>query len=93
MPHHPDVRHTLVAAVARATDQDPLDLGDDTTLSSLEVDSLGLTEILLDVEEGLDAEVPPEVLDHLGEPGLTIGDLVRLLAPRPDAPHPAAAHP
>lgn len=87
----PHVRHALVTAVARGTDQDPLDLGDETTIESLDVDSLGLTEILLDVEDALDAEVPPEVLDHLGDPGLTIGDLLRLLVPRPDGAHPEAA--
>lgn len=84
MPLEPDlIIRVLVDAVARTTGRDRETLGPDVLLATLDVDSLHLSEILLDVEDGLDVEVPLQVLDRLGDVGLTLGGLADLLATGP----------
>jgi len=55
--------------------QSELELGKDTQLSDLGIDSLGAITILYELEDKLGIEVPNEVLDSLK----TIGDILNRL--------------
>ena len=76
------LREVVVSAVANAAEISPEEISDGTNLFSLGLDSLNLASILIDIEDGIGAEVPPEVLDRFLDVGdeVTLADVIRILA-------------
>lgn len=80
------VRNAVVGALASIGDCDPSTIADDIELSSLGIDSLDFTAVLLDVEDALGGELPLDVLSDAAAAGRfrTVGDIVDALTRRDD---------
>jgi acyl carrier protein len=74
------VRSVLVDAIALVADTSPAAVTPDLRLEELGLDSLTFTEVLIEVEDALDVEIPPELLVRLEEIGMieTVGDAFAL---------------
>lgn len=87
------LRDIVVRAVAAAAEIAPDAISDDANLLGLGLDSLNLAGILIDVEDGIGAEIPAEVLDRFLDAGdvITVEDVVHHLSgwepDRADAAH------
>ena len=83
MPVDPTMIRTIVAgAIADAAKVEPGDIPDDRNIFDLGLDSLDFTAIVIDIEDRLGADIPPEVLDSFLNVGaaVTIGDVVRVFS-------------
>ena len=65
----------IIAYLAEQADFDPETLSADTTFESLDLDSLDLVEMLVELEEETGVELPEEETKQLE----TIGDLAALI--------------
>lgn len=65
----------IIAYLAEQADFDPETLSGDTTFESLDLDSLDLVEMLVELEEETGVELPEEETKQLE----TIGDLAALI--------------
>jgi acyl carrier protein len=65
----------IIAYLAEQVDLDPSTLNADTTFESLDLDSLDLVEMLVELEAETDVELPEEETKQLE----TIGDLAALI--------------
>lgn len=76
------IRDAVLASIGRAVNRPVTELDEDMDLLGLGLDSLAFSEILVDVEDALGAEVPAEVLDRLSQLGdiVTTGDILQLLS-------------
>jgi acyl carrier protein len=68
------LRDVIVTAIATAAEIDPETIDDDVNLFDLGLDSLNFAGILVDIEDGIGAEIPVEVLDRF----LNVGDVVTM---------------
>jgi acyl carrier protein len=77
-----DLQTVVIRSIAIAAETDPGELGPDTELSGLGLDSLDFSTILIEIEDALGAEVPADVLDQLGsvDEVMTVGDVAGLLS-------------
>jgi acyl carrier protein len=57
----PELQERLVALLAEQTGLDPADLTPDRTFRSLEIDSLGLVELIVSVENDTGIELPADI--------------------------------
>jgi acyl carrier protein len=86
------LRDAVVRAIATAAELDPDTIHDDLNLFDLGLDSLNFAGILIDIEDGIGAEIPAAVLDRFLDVAdvtdtVTIKDLVNLLSSwDPDQP-------
>jgi acyl carrier protein len=78
----PRLREIVVGAVATAAELPPGDVTDDLNLFDLGLDSLNFAGILIDIEDGVGAEVPAEVLERFLEIGdtVTVRDVLSVLS-------------
>jgi acyl carrier protein len=76
------LRDVVVHAIATAAEVDPDTIGDDLNLFDLGLDSLNFAGILVDIEDGIGAEIPVEVLDRFLDVGevVTVSDVVAHLS-------------
>lgn len=70
----PQLREVVIAAIAEAARLSPAEVHDDLDLLELGLDSLDFARILIDIEDAIGDDVPPEVLDRLME----LGDVVTI---------------
>ena len=75
------LRPALLAALAAATGRDVNSISDETVLADLEVDSLALASVILDIEDATGSELPADVLARISAATSihTVGDLAQLL--------------
>ena|SRR5215510_5574897 len=79
----PELRTVIVGAIANVANRSPEELHDDVDLLDLGLDSLDFARILIDIEDAVDAEVPPYVLDRIIEETpdvITMGSILNLLS-------------
>lgn len=76
------LRDVVVRAIATAAEVEPETIHDDLNLFDLGLDSLNLAGILIDIEDGIGAEIPAEVIDRFLDVGdvVVIKDVVALLS-------------
>ena len=76
------LRDIVVRAIAAAAEVGPDTIDDGLDLFDLGLDSLNLAGILIDIEDGIGAEIPAEVLDRFLDVGdvLTVKDVTSHLA-------------
>jgi acyl carrier protein len=67
-------REIVLGAIARVGNIDPTQLNDDVNLVDLGFDSLDLSSILVEIEDGVGQEVPPDILDAL----IDLGELTTI---------------
>ena len=75
----------IIDILARETSLDPAMLTPDTVIRELEVDSLGMMNVIFGIEDATGVELEVEGMSEV----ITIGDLVRLVdtkAARPGGP-------
>jgi acyl carrier protein len=78
-----DLGPLIKQAIVEVCGLDPADVTDDSRLDELGVDSLGVAEVIVDVEMRLDRELPLEVLrrlDTVPTVGAVAAELERALA-------------
>jgi acyl carrier protein len=76
------LREIVVGAIAKAAEMAPDEITDELNLFDLGLDSLNLADILIDIEDGVGAEIPVEVMDRFLDVGdnVTIRDVLGVLA-------------
>lgn len=72
------VEASITALIAEAAESDPAKISRDTELSELEIDSLALTEIVMEVEDQHDIEIDLNTAEAW-ETLKTVGDLVDMV--------------
>ena len=73
-----DLGPMIKEAIVAVCGLDPADVRDDSRLDELGVDSLGVAEVIVDIEMRLDRELPLELLRRLDDVP-TIADLAAQL--------------
>ena len=74
------VARKAIAAIARAKNRAAADIGPASTFEELGIDSLDSVEILFQLEEEFDLEIPDEVAQGVDSVGEVIDALTRHLA-------------
>lgn len=76
------IREHVVSALSGAADIPVEKLTDDVDLLELGLDSLDFWSMVMDIEDGVGADVPADVLDRLAQMAMpvTVGDLLRVFA-------------
>jgi acyl carrier protein len=67
-----DLEQKIIAMVAEVRDLSVEEVSRDSKLEELEFDSLDAMDVVFDVEEQYEIEVPDDVMDEL----VTVGDIV-----------------
>lgn len=78
-----ELRDIVVGAIAKTAGLPPEEMHEGVDLLGLGLDSLDFSTILIEIEDGVGAEVPSDVLDRLiqvDSTKVTIGDMFALLA-------------
>jgi acyl carrier protein len=90
------LRDVVREATANAVNVSPDELDGSVNLLAIGLDSLNFATILIDIEDGIGAEVPAEILDRFLELGdvVTLDHVIRLLSAwDPDRPPERHAYP
>ena len=83
MPADPTtLRIVIVHALAGAANVEPDEIHDQRNIFDLGLDSLDFAAAVIDIEDRLGEDIPPEVLDRFLNVGdaVTIGDVVRVFS-------------
>jgi acyl carrier protein len=78
----PALHQVVVESLARVAKVTPESITPSTNLLELGLNSLDFSEILVDVEDAVGDEIPPEVLDRLDDVGdvVTVDDVFTFLS-------------
>lgn len=72
--------HRVLEILAKQTEQSPGQLSEATTLEALGIDSLGMVEIIFDLEDEFDISIPESNdIQQRFKAFATVGDVVRLV--------------